>query len=442
MSNIISRRSLLAGLGVGGLFLSGLSRQIHAQATGAPKRAAFLFHANGSQPDWAPTEVGTNFTLTPHLAPLEPVKSELTIMKTMILQRGSGNSHRSTTFSALGAGNSDISFDQVIADHVQTQPIELAIGFTAGGGGDAPSLSQRNGQFLPGERNPVTAYQEVMSRLMPGMVPSPGETGNNEAAERVLKAKMSLLDFVKQDVTTFNTRLGAEEKRKLDLYLQGIRDLETNLGNVMQQPFSAECGAPPTVPDSAMDIVARVNDMPLVNHLFLDVMAIALSCGATQVVSMMWGGGQSDESVRIPSHGIDMGNWHSVSHGDPQGGAGDQIILMTSYLAEEYLYFIQKLQAYPDVDGKSVFDNSVLVWSTQNGTSTQVRYAREDHDRHNTPFIVAGGLSGTIAKGQVIECNDRNHNDLYLGIAQAFGMEVDTIGESDWNQGVIPGLLV
>ena len=39
--------------------------------------------------------------------------------------------------------------------------------------------------------------------------------------------------------------------------------------------------------------------MPKVSRLFLDVMALALACGVTRVVSMMWGGGESDENVDL-----------------------------------------------------------------------------------------------------------------------------------------------
>ena len=71
----------------------------------------------------------------------------------------------------LGAGGTT-SFDQVLAESVKdTTPLpslELAIGFTSGGGGVAPSLSQVNGVFLPGERNPVAAYQRLASRVSTG----------------------------------------------------------------------------------------------------------------------------------------------------------------------------------------------------------------------------------------------------------------------------------
>src|SRR5439155_406887 len=148
--------------------------------------------------------------------------------------------------------------------------------------------------------------------------------------------------------------------------------------------------------------------MPDVNRLFLDVMATALACGVTRVVSMMWGGGQSDEAVPF----VGMDGWHNVSHEDPAGPGGQKMIKMTAYLAGEFAYFCQKLKSYPEGTG-TVLDNTMALWSTQNGFSCQVRFAKEDHDRHNTMFIVAGRAGGVFKPGKVIDCNNRNHNDLY-----------------------------
>jgi hypothetical protein len=353
----------------------------------------------------------------------------------MILQRGSGNPHRATTLSALGAG-SPTSFDQVLADATKDTTslasLELSIGFTTGGGGEVPGLSQRDDVFLQGERNPVAAYRRLANVLGSGTMDPTADVG------KFLSARRSLLDFLKEDVSTFRNRLGSEEKPKLDLYLQALRDLEGQLGDFDGDPAGALQCSNPTEPDTSADFIARVNDMPVVNRLFMDVMALSLACGVTRVASIMWGGGQSDEPVRF--NDISMNNWHSVSHGNPATGPGEQMIRMHAYLSGEFVYFVEKLKSFPDADGKTVLDNSVVVWGTQCGTSTQTAYAAEDHDRHNTPIIVAGSCGGAFTTGKVIDCDNRNHNDLYLAIAHAFGLNIDSVGPESWNRGPLPGL--
>src|SRR5256885_8560509 len=170
-----SRRSLLRGMGAGTVLLSGISKSLYAAEGPRIPRAAFFFYANGSQPYWAPKDPpGTTFTLTEHLAPMAPIQKDIVICRNMILERGSGNSHKGTSFSALGAGAAT-SFDQQLADYVKaTTPLaslEIAIGYTDGGGGVIPGLSQRDGNFLPGARNPVTAYQRIADRVTGGAPP-------------------------------------------------------------------------------------------------------------------------------------------------------------------------------------------------------------------------------------------------------------------------------
>jgi len=184
------------------------------------------------------------------------------------------------------------------------------------------------------------------------------------------------------------------------------------------------CGTekPPT---TATTFQAELNDLPDVDRLFLDVMAMALACGATRVATMMWGGGQCNQS--IAKFGIS--DWHGTSHGGAGGAAGQAMINMHALLAGDWAYFLQKVKAY------GILDQMVVVWGTQNGNSTS-------HDAHNTPMLVAGRLGGLFQPGgRVVDCNSRMHNDVYLAIAPAFGLAMKTIGDPSWCMGPMPGLL-
>src|SRR5215471_20031745 len=134
-STRIGRRSLLRGLGAGSVLLSGMTRTLLAEAAAPNLRAAFFFHANGAQwqwtpsapgPSWTPPQgsaknpagldpyVGPNYVLSPHLAALEPVRKDVTIIKRLIMGRESGHPHRMATRGVLGCG-APTSFDQTLA---------------------------------------------------------------------------------------------------------------------------------------------------------------------------------------------------------------------------------------------------------------------------------------------------------------------------------------
>jgi hypothetical protein len=431
-SNTVSRRSLLRGLGAGSVLLGGVSRAVMAADKPTP-RAAFFFHANGAHPGWAPTGSGTNFTLSPHLKPIGDagVTGDVIILRDMQLARKNvappapANSHHTTTYSALGAG-STTSFDQVLAQQVKgTTPLkslELAIGTTGGAGGRVPSLSQLDGTFLPAERNPLAAYQRVSSML----APSAATMRDPAAAEKALQASRSVLDAVLDDINTFRARAGGAERPKLDIYFDSMRDLERNLGNFAGSVVAAPACGKEKPPSSATTFQAELNDIPDINRLFLDVMAMALACGGTRIATMMWGGGQCNQPIQK----FGISDWHGTSHGGSGGAAGQAMINMHAQLAGDWAYFIQKLKAY------GILDQMVVVWGTQNGASTS-------HDPRNTPMLLSGRLGGVLVPGgRVIDCNNRMHNDVYLAIARGFGMTMDTIGYAPWNMGPMPGLLM
>ena len=442
MRNIsFSRRSLLRGLGYGTVLCTGLTKNLYAQSR--TMRLAMFGYANGSHPDSAPTGMGDAFVLKPHMAPLEAVRKDIVVFRGMTLERGSGNSHKSTSFSIFGLG-ATTSIDQVIADYVKsTTPLaslEYSIGSTGGGGGNIGGLSQRTGAFLPGANNPVAAYQRIADRVT-GTAPIPmggAPMTTPGAAEQGLMRRQTLLDFVKKDVDTFRGRLGGAEKAKFDFYTESLRTLERGIGGIIpgEMPPTAACTKIPA-PGATLTAMTHVNDMPVHNLLFLDTIAMAFACNVTRVASGMWGGGQSDESIKIKN--ISVGDWHSTSHNDPKGSGGQQMILIQAFMAEQFLYFIQKLKMYQD-GGFSLLDNTAAVLTTQNGCSTQVAFAPMDHPKQNSPLIVAGGGAGAWKPGKVVDCNGRAHNDVYLSIAQAFGMKVTTVGNPAWCKGpLLPG---
>jgi hypothetical protein len=432
----LTRRAALK-LGAAGAFSSTMFRAVRAEAAVPTQRLAFLFHANGSHHAWTPTGNGADFVLTPHIAGLETVRNDILILRRLTLQRGAGNAHKAATLSVMGAG-APTSFDQVMAQAWKGQTalpsLELAIGYTSGGGGKAPSLSQVNGVFLPGERNPVAAYQRVTSRIS-GADPM---TTDPLAMEKALTARRSVLDYLREETGSLKGRLGAKEKPKLDFYLDSLRDLEKSLGDYAGEVrASAACGK--TMPQMDVGILdAHVGDMPKVSRLFLDTMALALACGVTRVVSMMWGGGESAENINFG--GITINDWHITTHANPAGPKGDAITKMQGYLSGEYAYFVQRLKAFSDGAG-TLYDNTLAIWGTQNGNTNQTNFAKEDHDRHNTPFILAGRGGGKFKPGRVMDCGDVNHNDLYLAIAQAYGVDLKTVGDPTWCKAPLSGVV-
>ncbi|MES1173165.1 MAG: DUF1552 domain-containing protein [Myxococcales bacterium] len=441
MKNIrFSRRALLRGLGYGTAFCTGLTRNLYAQTAPPITRVALFSYANGSQYQSEPTGSGDAFVLKPHMAPLEAARKDIIVFKNLTLIRGPGNAHKAASLSAFGLG-SPTSIDQQFATFLKnTTPLpslEIALGQTSGGGGVIPGLSQVNGQFIPGVKNPVAAYQRIADRIAGGS-PAPmtgtASMGSPGAAEQALMRRKSVLDFILADVNAFKGRLGPAEAIKMDTYLDSLRTLEIAVGNTVPNTPSATnaCSklAAPTLSTNTM-----MNDMPAHSRLYLDIIAMAFACNITRVASTMWGGGENNEPIKFGN--INISAWHSVSHGDPDGAPGQQIINMQAYLAGEFLYFIQKLKSFSDGAG-TLLDNTAAVLATQNGSSQNGlsgNFAATDHFPQHAPFVVAGSCGGAWKTGRLIDIGGRYQNDVYLSIAQAIGMKVTSVGQASWCKG-------
>jgi len=420
---------MLRGLGYGTLFCSGLADNLYAQTVPRITRVAMFGYANGSQYQSEPTGGERNFVLKPHMAPLEAVRDDILVFKNLTLKRDGGNAHRSASFSVFGLGartSIDQEFARFLKDTTPLASLEIAVGQTSGDGGVIPGLSQVDGKFIPSVKNPLAAYQRIADRISGG-----GMSMNTpNAAEQALLRRQSVLDFIKDDVRSFRGRLGPEEATKMDFYLESLRTLERDVGGSI--PTEGSCKQ---IGSTLLSKDTMMNDMPEHSRLYLDIMAMAFACNITRVATMMWGGGENNEAVKFGD--IDISAWHSVSHGDPDGAPGQQITRLQAYFAGEFRYFIEKLKGLSDGQF-SVLDNTAAVLCTQNGSSqlgSGQNFAETDHPPQHAPFVVAGRCGGAWTTGRLLDAGGRNHNDVYVSIARAIGMNVTSVGRADWCKG-------
>ena len=94
--------------------------------------------------------------------------------------------------------------------------------------------------------------------------------------ERRLAARKSVLDFVRDDLSSMTPKLGQNDRRKVDEYLEGVRSIERQIEKVEQFPTpEAPIGMPPGIPP----------DHKLHVDLMYDLMALAFQTDSTRVVS-------------------------------------------------------------------------------------------------------------------------------------------------------------
>ena len=433
----LSRRTMLRGAGtllalpVLEAMLPSIAR---AQAMGAaPKRLVAFYAACGIRmSSWTPAATGAGYTLSPILTPLGaynglPSVKEDTLVVTGLANRpaqpdGPGD-HASGTGAFLTASHpfktnaanikNGISMDQAAANAFKplTRFASLELGNNNGGNsGDCDSgyscayannISWASAtQPLAKETNP----QSVFDRLFGAADPNQTQA----AVARRKKLKQSVLDSVKDDATVLKTRLGTTDKRKIEEFSTGLRELEIRI----QGEMPTAC-TPAARPPSAPDIRTKTTQM-------LDLIAFAFQCDLTRVATFML---QNAGSGYVYDFlGLTDGH-HELSHhgGDANKLAGLEKI--GRWEVEQFAYLLRKLKSIPEPGG-NVLDNSLAFFSSE----------IEDGDSHshfNMPILVGGKASGNFTPGRHVRyANSPSVGNLFVSMLSATGVPTTQFGDS------------
>src|SRR5688572_623706 len=275
---------------------------------------------------WAPAAVGRDFVLSHEgaLASLEPWRKYLTIVSNTDVRMAEafeapeiGGDHfrssavfltqshpKQTQGSDLYVGTS---FDQIVARRIgQGTPIpsmQLCI----------ENLDQAGGCYY----NYACAYTDTISWASPNeplpMIRNPraafdllfGAGANN--ADRAARRKVngSILDWMVSEMSSLKKELGTSDRRRLDQYVENIRELERRIQSIEAQNSSGAerqlPEAPAGVPDSFEEHV----------KLMFDVQVLAFESDMTRVFSFKTG--RDASSRTYPESGTNAA-FHPASH--------------------------------------------------------------------------------------------------------------------------------
>jgi len=376
--------------------------------------------------------------LTPSLSAFEPHKADMLLLEGLSNPFDHGlHGNGFAMLSVTQAGNEElpggISFDRYMAQAQRLgagtpfDSINLATAFKEN---EAYHRSADGaGQPFPAEKSPLAAYSRLFDKL---------GTAGTDAAKRRLERDQSLLDFVQDDVGRLQATLGSFERQKLAQYTDSLRALEQRL--IAEQALTPMCmkGAPPAVGDAASDAGER---MLVTDELVEAQLAIgfnALLCGLTRVATINFGsssGGLSHYGFQKLTH---TGSHHKYCH----EGNEAALLEIDQYLYGKIADFWTKLKAVPEGSG-SMADNTIALVVNDGGGS--------HHDGWNDiPVITLGSLgklrtgrrltlSGTEASYETY-VGDRVMSDLYVSIANAFGVETNTFGDPSVCKGALTEL--
>ncbi|MCI0343422.1 MAG: DUF1552 domain-containing protein [Planctomycetales bacterium] len=431
----IPRRTFLRGAGaaVALPLLDSMLPAARAARAVAPRRVAFVFLPNGVHiPDWTPAEAGPGYALPHLLEPLAPVREHVLVVTGLAHDAarahgdGPGDHARSAAafltgahpVKTSGAGfRAGVSVDQVIARAVGSgtrfPSLEVSCERARQSGecdsGYACAYSSNISWRAPS--SPVAA--EVSPRLVYDRLFAAGPPGETpaERAER-LRGRASVLDLVRGDATRLRGRLGTTDRRKLDEYLDAVREIERRVARLEEggEPEGAPAPPAPGVPSDYRQ------------HLRLqyDLLALAFRLDLVRVATFMVANEGSDKNYGFVGA---PGGHHTLSH---HGGDAEKIARIKKinlFHVEEFARFVGSLAGTPEGEG-SLLDSCGIVLGS--GIS--------DGDAHNhdhLPVLVAGRLGGAVAPGRHLRLKGETPCcNLFLSLLDAMGVKAASFGDS------------
>ncbi len=428
----LTRRTLLRGAGAA-LALPLLDAMLPAFGADAPRftpRLAFLYAGNGIVHSyWKPKTAGRGFELTPCLAALAPLRSELTVVTGLAHAQaetfgdGTGDHPRSSAAWLTGVHAYDrtrpgvevklaTSADQIAAQTLgRDSPVaslELSIDPPTQGACDAGDCFYTSTVSWRSETTPNVAELHpriVFERLF-------GDGGSSEQRLARARSAASILDSVRGEAARLATTLGGGDGAKLDEYLESVREVERRIQSVESRGVRDVA-----LPDRPTDIPDTYEEHA---RIMFDLLKLGFQTDTTRIGSMIMA--KELSGLSYPNIGVPEAH-HAISHhrGDPE--LMEKKARIDSYHVKLMAEFAAKLHATPDGDG-SLLDHSLIVYGGGMGDGNLHRHS-------DLPCLLLGRLGGTLAAGQHVVYPDRTPmTNLLLTVLEKVGVHLDRFGDS------------
>lgn len=418
----LSRRNFLGGAaGIVALpFLPSLLSRGARADTSFPTRLLFVHAPNGIRMDlWRPVGTGSNFTFGPTLAQLEDVRADVTVLSGLANRPATGDragDHARGTGSFLtcrepvfeGVENG-VSVDQVVAaalaGSTPFRSLELGVEGASGSpvcdSGYSCAYTQNIAWSGPNTPMPkLTNPQTVFDRLFTGT-----DVMLSEAQRLRRKAyRASVLDAVTVQAAEVSRRIAPDDRRRLDEYLTGVRELE------LRVDAAGSCGVDVGVP-ATVDLEHHAD-------LMLDLAVAAIACGQTRVVTMMLGNAGSN-LVYSFLPGV-TGAHHQLSHHQSLAENLDQLAVIDAWEVGRFARVVRKLRAVVEGDG-TLLDHTLVMFSSEISDGNA-------HNHDDLPVLLAGRGNGAVLPGRHLDMAGAPIANLYVSMMQAAGVGETTFG--------------
>jgi len=441
MKTNTSRRHFLRGTGVAlalpwmeSLPLFGAQDGISAAEAAAlnkpPTRFACMFFSNGIKPaNWWAKGSGSEMEFGPSGAPLSAIREDIVFLKGLFHESAfkSTSPHLGRMNMLSGAqvslDPSDIkvgtSMDQVLAKAIggRTPVPSIALGIEPNELRLEDGLSMLYGSSISWVSPTKAATKEIY----------PARTFDQLVGDgKGRKLDRSILDAVMDEAHSLEPKVSTGDRRKLDEYLESIRDIEKRIDNAAKQE-RLEGWRPtlskPNMPRPADEIPQNVPDHM---KLMMDLLVLAFQMDKTRIATLMLNNDLSQMNFKF-IEGVRGALHLDLTHNGHAPALEAMYLKTNQYHMQQFVYLTQRLKAI-DEGGQSLLDNSILMMASS-------LYDGDAHGADQLPIVLAGH-GGGLKTGRVLDYlgkgnENRRACSLYLSIMDRMGVRPGRFGDSD-----------
>lgn len=424
--NPIPRRTFLRSAGVA-LALPTLDCMMPAFGSVAnkpvPRRMLLISNNLGVLPEpFFPKTAGRDYEQSPYLSEISEFRDDFTVFSGLSHPDVEGGHSTENCFLTGARGptrsgfRNSISLDQYAAEQLGqvTRFPTLNLGVNIDKANRSLAWT-RDGILLPAQDSASALFKMMFVQ------------GDSAAVERQLhrlEERGSILDTLLDDTRQFNSRLGSNDRSRLDQYFTSVREVEQRLQTAREWELRPKPETSHAPPDDITDKKQFFEKF----DLMLSMAQLALESDSTRIVTLMVDA-FATPSFKLRDDQNTTTDYHNLSH---HGQAKDKVKQLEDADRQQISLLRDLLQnlAEKKEDEDRLLDRTMVLFGSNMGNSNT-------HDNTNLPVLLAGG---GFHHGQHLAFSHENNrplSNLYVSMLQRLGVDTNEFASSS---GTVTGL--
>jgi hypothetical protein len=266
-----------------------------------------------------------------------------------------------------------------------------------------------SGQVRSGDQNPYILFSKVVGLT----TATPGVPTTDPVAMELAATRKSVNDLVKAELTSLmsNSALSSDDKKRLELHFNSIRELEVGMGNMGLMCTTTGLDTA-TLNGTGYKTGFQFKQDGMIEKvalLHMQVVALAFACNYNRVATMQWGDGTDGTKYSVPANmGTGMGwTFHQLSHRvQDDARTGNNATAEQAHAEVDVLRMKTLAQGLDAFNARGLANSAIVMMNfhVSDGPS---------HSGNNVPHIIWGNGGGFLKTGQFIDAGKVTNNKLH-----------------------------